>query len=299
LRHEWDSTAFTDVVDHPVDPAHRPNGRMRSITPNFFQVMGIQMLAGRPFTIDDRPGNDPVVIVNQAWVRKFIPDEDPLRQHINIGGPRSLSIVGVVRDVSYSDLTKEAEPTFYLPATQGPMLRRTLVLTAKDGHPERLTNEIRAAITRVDSRVPVEMTMVTDVVNAALTWPKLGLLLMLTFGAAALILASIGVFGVIAFVTTQRMNEMAVRLALGGTASHVFGLVIGHAARLATAGAALGLLLAWWMGRLMTSYVYDVSAANPIVLAGSTIIVLVVAMGATVPSARRAASTNPARSLQR
>jgi predicted permease len=299
LRHEWDSTAFTDIVDHTVDPSHRPNGRMRTVSANFFQVMGMPILAGRSFTIDDRTGSAPVVVVNQAWVKKFIPDEDPLRQRITFGGQATIAIVGVVRDVSYTDLTKDAEPTVFAVDTQSQLLRRTIVVTAANGHPEQLTSAIRTALAHIDSHVPVETELVSHVVESALVWPKLGLLLMLTFGGAALVLASIGVFGVIAFVTTQRQNEMAVRLALGGSTRHVFGLVLTHAAKLAMTGAAVGVLLAWWMGRLMASYVYQVSAANPIVLAGSTMVVLLVAIGATLPSARRAANTNPARSLQR
>jgi putative ABC transport system permease protein len=300
LRHEWDSTTFTDIVGHVTDPAHRPNARMRTVSPNFFHVMGMPILAGRAFTIDDRPNNDPVVIVNRAWVTKFIPDLDPLRLHVTgVIGRSPATIVGVVGDVSYSDLTQAAEPTVYVSEAQHEIDRQTLVLTAVDGHPERHASAIRSALSRLDARVPVEMELVSHAVDAALVWPKLGLLLMATFGGAALLLASVGVFGVIAFVTTERRNEMAVRAALGGTAAHLFALVVGQAARFAVGGAAAGLLLAWWMGRLMTRYVFEVSAGNPIVLAGSTAIVLLAALAATLPSARRAARTDPAASLLR
>lgn len=300
FRHEWDQTAFTDILDHPTDPAHRPNARLRFVSSNFFGVMGMQIVAGRPFTVDDRATSEPVAIVNQAWIRRFIPDLDPLRQRLLLfGAGQPLTIVGVARDVAYRDVTKDPEPVVFAPMAQNLRFHVTFVVTAQDGHPEHLSQAIRAAIGHLDSHVAVDTELLSHAVSQALVWPKLGLLLMVTFGSAALMLASVGVLGVIAFVTTQRQNEIAVRLALGGTAGHVFGLVLLHAARLAAAGAAAGLLLAWWMGALMKSYVYEVSAGNLVVLAGSTALVLAVALAATLPSALRAARTNPATSLLR
>lgn len=299
FRHEWDQSAFTDVVGHPTDPAHRPNARFHVVSPSYFAVMGTRIVAGRPFTVDDRTGGNPVVIVSQAWARRFTPDLDPLRQQIAFFGGKPVTVVGVVRDASYADLTQEAEPAVFVPIAQNRLLRLTLVVTSPDGHPERLSRAIRLALAHVDSHVPVETELLSHAVSQALVWPKLGLLLMVTFGGAALVLASIGVFGVIAFVGAQRQNEMAVRLALGATTGHVFRLVLSYAARLAVSGAAGGLLLAWWMGRLMTSYVYQVSAGNLVVLAGSTALVIAVALAATLPSAQRAARTNPSTSLLR
>jgi putative ABC transport system permease protein len=301
LRHEWDSTTFTDVVGHPTDPGHRPNARYRNVSPNFFHVMGIPILAGRAFTSDDRPDGDPVLIVNEAWVKKFLADLDPLRQRITgvPGQKRPAAIVGVVGDVSYSDLTQAAEPTVYLSMGQHAIDHPTFVLTAVDGHPDKHASAIRAALARIDARAPIEMETVAHAVDRALVWPELGLLLMGTLGTSALLLASIGVFGVVAFVTTERRSEMAVRVALGAQAAHLIGLVVGQAARLALVGATAGLLLAWWIGRFMTRYLYEVSAGNPVVLTSSTIIVVLVALAATLPSARRAARTDPIAELHR
>ena len=308
LRHEWDSTTFTDIADHPTDPAQRPNGRFRIVSPSFFHVMGMRIVAGRSFSVDDRRDGAPVVIVNQAWVRKFIPDLDPLRQRIGglfgrVTGQTFVAldaaIVGVAADVPYSDLTKAAEPMVFTSDTQRATPRQTLVITSADGHPERLAAPVRLALARIDPRVPVDVELMSDAVATSLIWPKLGLLLMATFGGAALVLAATGVFGVIAFVTTQRLNEMAVRLALGGTSGHVFGLVVRNGAQLALQGALAGLLLAWWTGHLMDRYVYRVSAGSPAVLAGSAAVVLAVAIGATLPSAHRASVISPAAELRR
>jgi predicted permease len=306
LRHEWDSTAFVDITNRPTDPAQRPNGRLRIVSPGFFEVCNIKIVAGRSFTEEDRRGGAPVVVVNRAWARKFMPDLDPLRERVDPGPGafatrvdqkivrHDAAIVGVVADVPYSDLTKAAEPTVYLSNTQVPMLRRSLVIITADGRPERLAPQIRAELNKLDPQLPVDFELLSHVVSSSLMWPKLGLLLMITFGIAALVLAATGVFGVIAFVVAQRSGEMAVRLALGAPRSHVFRLVVVHGGWLAMQGLVCGVLLAWWMGQLMGKYVYHVSATNGLVLGGSAALVLIVSLGATLPSACRAATIPPA-----
>ena len=308
LRHEWDSTVIVNITGHPTDGAHQPNARLRIVSPEFFDVLRIKRVAGRLFTKDDRRGGDPVVVINRAWARKFIPDLDPLRVRVEPSTfltrvdqkivRHDAAIVGVVEDVPYADLTKEADPTIYVSDAQVTTLRRTLVITTADGHPERLVSQLRAALSKLDPQVPIEFESMPHIVSASLIWPKLGVLLMTTFGAAGLILATTGVFGVVAFVAAQRSGEMAVRLALGAPRGHVFRLVLFHGGSLALQGLVFGVVLAWWMGQLMGNYVYHVSAANAFVLAGSAALVLVASLGATLPSARRAAITPPAQVLK-
>ena len=302
LGHEWDSTTFVDITNRPTDPANRPNARLRIVSPGFFPVFGIAMVAGRPFTADDRLGGAPVAIVNRAWARKFIPDLDPLRERINplrfatrVDGrwvTQDAEIIGVVEDVPYSDVTKAAEPTVYVSDAQVSTLRRSIVITAADGRPERLVPHIRAELARLDPQVPVEFEPLSRIVSSSLIWPRLGVLLMVTFGVTALVLAATGVFGVIAFVAAQRSGEMAVRLALGATTGHVFRLIVLQGGTLALQGLVFGVLLAWWTGGLMGRYVYEVSAGNWLVLGGSAAIVLAVSLGATF---RRRAGPRPRR----
>jgi putative ABC transport system permease protein len=308
LRHEWDSTVIVNITGHPTDPAHQPNARLRIVSPAFFDVFKIKRAAGRSFTQDDRRGGDPVVLINRAWARRFIPDLDPLRVRVDPGSfvtrvdekivRHDAAIVGVVEDVPYSDLTKEADPTIYVSDAQVTTLRRTLVVTTADGRPARLVRQIRGELTKLDPQVPIEFESMSRVVSASLIWPKLGLLLMTTFGAAGLVLAATGVFGVIAFVAAQRSGEMAVRLALGAPRGHVFRLVMFHGGSLAVQGLVCGMVLAWWMGQLMGKYVYQVSATNGLVLGGSAALVLTASLAATLPSARRAATTPPAQALK-
>ena len=308
LRHEWDSTVFVDITNRPTDPAHRPNGRLRTVSPEFFDICNIKIVAGRSFTAQDRRGGAPVVLVNRAWARKFMPDLDPLRERVDPGSfakrvgqqveRHDAAIIGIVEDVPFADLTKAAEPTVYVSDTQVPMVRRSLVITSADGRPERLVRQIRAELNKLDPEVPVDFELMSHVVSTSLTWPTLGLLLMSTFGVAALALAATGVFGVIAFISAQRSGEMAVRLALGAPRRHVFRIVVLHGGTLAVQGLVCGVALAWWMGQLMGQYVYHVSPTNVWILGGSAVLVLAVSLGATLPSAHRAATMQPSRVLK-
>jgi putative ABC transport system permease protein len=212
--------------------------------------------------------------------------------------PQDAAIVGVASDVSYTSLTAPAEPIVYVSAAQVIRPQQTLIITTADGQPERLIPQIRSALTAIDPLVPIGFESMAQAVSKSLTWPKLGVLLMATFGIAGLVLAASGVFGVVAYVAAQRSGEMAVRMALGATPSRIFRLILGHAGAMALGGLGIGVLLAWWMGAAMSSYVYQVAPANLLILGGSAMLVFAVALGATLPSARRAAATEPARVLR-
>jgi predicted lysophospholipase L1 biosynthesis ABC-type transport system permease subunit len=247
-------------------------------------------------------------MVNEAWVTKFLPaGTDPLRERLaglffrRVGDKveaRPAAIIGVAADVRYSALDRNPEPVVYLVDAQRPPMRRSYVVTSTDGHPERLIPEIRAALRQLDPQVPLQFETMANVVKASLVWSRLGVLLMGTFGAVALVLAGTGVFGVLAFAGAQRHGEMAVRLSLGATPGGVFRLMLAQGARFAVVGGVLGIGLAWWMGRLMSAYVYQVSAASGTVLGGSALVVLLVALLATLAPARRAASVEPSRALR-
>ena len=304
MRREWDSTLFTDIVGRPTEPQYRPNARERIVNPDFFDALGIKTLVGRTFTAADQFDSAPVVVINDAWRRRFVPNLDPLRERIATGlfgrpgrpeGPDGAEIIGVVADVQFTDVMQPAEPTLYIVDAQLPLWRRSLVITTADGHPERLTSEIRAALTRLDPSVPIDIALMSSSESPSLVWSKLGLFLMGTCGFIAICLAWVGVFGVVAYAVTQRTGEMAVRLALGATRSKVFALVMGHGARLAAIGLVAGVALAWGLGQLTARYVYHVSAANLAVLGGSAALIMAVTVIAMLPPARRASAVKPAR----
>jgi putative ABC transport system permease protein len=308
LRREWDTTAFTDIVGRTVEPRFRPNGRTRVVNTELFDAIEMRVVQGRAFTVDDRADGERVVMVNQAWVAKHLPPgTDPLRERIaglfgrRVGTrfePLTATIIGVVADVRYSSLDKSAEPVVYLSDTQRTIPRRSYVVTTADGNPEKLIPQIREALKQIDSQVPVQFDTMTNAVRSSLMWSRLGVLLMGTFGVVSLLLTGAGVFGVMAFVGAQRHGEMAVRLTLGATRGGVYRLMLAQGVRYAIIGGVIGTGLAWWMGRFMSGYVYQVSATNALVLMGSAVIVTVVALAAALGPARRAAAVDPSRALR-
>ncbi|HEY2904575.1 MAG TPA: ADOP family duplicated permease [Vicinamibacterales bacterium] len=308
LEHEWDSTTFVDILSQPGIPADkRPNARVRYMTPGLLSTMGIRLLHGRAFTDEDGPDSQAVAIVSEAFVRRFLHDADPLRERVSgfsfrmvNGRPvmQQIAIVGVAADVKYSAVTALPEPTVYVPLSQSVALPKAIVVTTADGHPERYSARFRAALGEVDRSMPVDFAMMSTLVAASLERPRLGMWLMSGFGVAALVLAMVGVFGVIAYVVAQRTGEMAIRQALGATRSQVFWIIVAEGGWMTMLGVAAGMLIAWWTGIAIHRYVYEASTDDPRALIGSAIIVALVAAFATLFPARRAATFEPARALR-
>ncbi len=306
--HEWDVTQLLELVAHPNLPPERAiNGRMRKVTPDFFKEMGISVVEGRPITREDGMNAQPVAVVNEAFARLNLGGASAMgeqikgmRSHMENGKPVEdlVAVVGVVRDVKYSTLSGITEPVVYLPFAQFPSSRVSIVVTTADGAPEKHTADFEAALRRVEPRVAIAATPVPAVVAASLDRERLGMWLMLGFGAAALVLAAVGMFGVIAYVVSQRIGEMAVRQALGATRGQIVATVMRDSAGVVATGVAIGTVVAWWTGDLVASYVFDVSASDPLVLAFSAGLVALFAILATLVPARRAASPELARTLR-
>jgi len=308
LAHEWDITTFVDFVSRPdVPPEERPNARMRLVTPDFFAVMGISPVRGRGLLRTDRLGAPVVGVVNETFARRNLGGADPIGERIKgVAGHLEdgrfvedlVEIVGVVADVKYASLTAPAEPILYLPFAQSFPARASIIVTTADAAPERHARAFESALRRDDPQLPVEATPLPAVVAASIERQRLGMWLMGGFGVAALVLATVGMFGVIAYVVSQRTGEVAVRQALGATRARVFAAVMAEGATAGAAGVLCGLVIAWWTGRVVRQYVFEVSAADPLVLGGSAAAVGLLALAATVLPARRAARLDLARTLR-
>ncbi|MEO8681068.1 MAG: ADOP family duplicated permease, partial [Vicinamibacterales bacterium] len=304
LQPNRDGTMIVGVQGETWDPAHPNNAHVRIVSVGFFEAMGVQLVAGRLFTDGDRKDTRPVAIVNQAFVRLFLGGRDPLSSSFAYGlpavDPKTMrDIVGVVDDMPYESLALPPTPAAYLVQAQlFPLIRPTVVISAQSGDPRALESGLRSALTAFDPLLMMTFNMAPEIVASTLGRQRLGMTLMLIFGALALVLAAIGIYGVIAYASTQRREEFATRLALGASAGGVFRLVLGSGQRLAIAGVLLGLAGAYAGGRLVASRVYAMRAADPLVLLAAAVIVAVVALVATIVPALRASRIDPIRALR-
>ncbi|HUL74780.1 MAG TPA: ABC transporter permease [Vicinamibacterales bacterium] len=298
-----ENSLFIELHGEPMDPGHPLGSRQRSSGPGFFETMGIKLLAGRDFTIDDRQNTLPVAIVNRTFARRYLSGKDPLKTQFASGyptiDPRSeVTIVGVVEDVRMRSLTVEPEPAYYTCQCQGPSRRFTVVVHARGGDMSAVRSAIRAEIRTSDPQMAIDFEDATAVVASNLERQQLGMTLMLVFGGAAVALAAVGIYGVIAYAAAERRGEVATRLALGATSWNVFWLVLRQGHLLTGVGAVLGLGLAYLAGRFVSSQLYAVRASDPLILAGAAGIVAAIALMATLWPAYRAARINPARVLR-
>ena len=274
--------------------------------PGFFAAMGIQLLDGRDFSVDDRPGTRQVAIVNRAFARAILGSEHPVGMQIAWGVPNPdprnlLDVIGVVEDVRYVSLRQPAEPTFYLAQAQSPFFTpssQAVVVAAREGDPMALVSRLRSDLESLDPNIALSFDTASNIVIGTTNGQELGMALMLIFGATALVLAAIGIYGVIAYAAAQRSGELATRIALGASARQVFWLMMRSGQRLALVGLALGLAGAYASGRLVAGSVFAMRAADPVVLLGAGAIVAAVACGATMIPALRASRLNPVRALR-
>jgi len=302
LRPERDSTFNFTVAGDPQS-YYPPSARYRQVTPGWFEAMGIHVEAGRTFTSDDRAGVGGAVIVNEALARRYLSGRNPLEAGLAMtgSGPKDnpnpvAPIVGVVADVKYTSVGQSAEPTVY--AIGRSMNRESVVVATTLASPSTLVPLIRAEVQKLDPAVPVDFDLLPNVVSGSLSRQRLGMLLMLLFGMAGIALAAIGVYGVIAYAIAQRVREVAIRLALGATPGEVFWMTFVRAQAVAVAGGLAGLALAYPIGRMLASTLYEVRAADPVVLVSATLLVAAVGVLATVVPARRAAHVDPIAALR-
>jgi len=303
LRGTLDASLLVLFQGDPPETASRHGTRMRLVSPGFFDAMGVPVVAGRDFTADDRRNTAPVAIVNRAFVRRYLSGREPLRMQFTFGyptvDPNSMrAIVGVVGDVRYRSVAEEAEPSFYVPQGQFPFPRQAVVLATRSADPSAITATVRAEIARIDPQLVVETETVSHLLASTLTRQQLGMTLMLVFGVTALLLAAVGIYGVIAYASAQRIGEIATRLALGSTPGQVFWLLMRRGLWLAGAGIGLGLAAAYAGGRTVAGLVYGIRAADPLVLAAATTVVVLITWIATAIPARRAARIDPILALR-
>jgi putative ABC transport system permease protein len=271
----------------------------RMVTPNYFPALGIQILRGRGFTEQDRsPAGTPVVL-SEALSAKLFPDEDAVGKIMRFStlsrqGPWR-TIVGVASNVKNNGLTSDGDPEFYIPWKEDgeTYVARAYVSIRTSLSSATLVPWVRSEIAGIDPTVPVEFTTMTARVSRLRQRPRFDAILLMLFAGIGVVLASLGIYGVVSFFVSQRTQEIGVRLALGATPKNILGMVLVNMAKWVAAGAVLGLVGAWFCGRLLESLLFQVRARNPLLLGLAVMILLAVAFLAAWIPARRATRVDP------
>jgi putative ABC transport system permease protein len=285
------------VEGRPVPPeAERPSAVYRVVRPEYFRTMGATLLKGRDFTERDDAASPGVVIVNEALARRQWPGEEPLGKRLNVNGEsaRPREVVGVVRDLKQGEWASEPQPEMYLPHLQAASPRSmTLVLRVSPGVPE-IGPEVRRAVWSIDNELPVSrIESMEEVVSESIGQQRFNTLLIGLFAATALILAAVGVYGVMSHAVAQRTHEIGVRMALGARGRDVLGMVIRQGLVLTFIGLAVGLAGALALMRVMNSLLYEVSATDPLVFGAVAAALTLSALLACYVPARRATKVDP------
>ncbi len=277
-------------------PGQEPAADVRAVTPDYFRTLGIPLLRGRTFSGRDRADSPQVAIVNEALARMFWPGRNPIGQRITYswGDDIPLEIVGVVGDARLVTLSDdEIRPAIYRPQTQQPSMFMSLVVRTA-GDPLTLAPAARAAIHAIDPNQPLsDVASMETVQSDSLAQPRLLALLLGLFGFSALLLAAVGIYGVMAYAVARRTQEIGVRMALGADRSRVVRLVVGRAMWLAGLGLAIGLAGALATTRVLDSLLYGITATDPATFVGVPLILAAVALVASLLPARRATRIDP------
>jgi predicted permease len=293
-----------------IEGSASPDGRtLRSfanvITPAYFDVMRILVLRGRRFTDDDREQTARVAIVNHAFVRQFFGGVVPIGKRVGLCSSEScgpstpmMDIVGVVEDAKYSSLRQPAPPILYMPFAQvGQRLGEIQVRTA--GDVSAVASSLYRALADVDRRLAiVGMMTARDRVDASLATPNMVATLSSVFGLLALALAAVGLSGLVAYMTTQRTQEIGIRMALGAGRRDVRRLVLGNTLRPVAFGAAVGIPVALALARLLSGLLYQVEPFDPVVLSLSLGLLAAAALVAGYLPAYRAVRVDPIKALR-
>jgi putative ABC transport system permease protein len=270
-------------------------GQWNVISPGYFKTMGTRLIKGRDFDAHDTPESNPVIILNESLARKLFPNEDPLGKRIRSWRDENKlrEIVGVVADVRYFGREDELRGLVYVPHTQNSW--RAMALNVRtQSEPSAVVGAIRNQIKAVDKDLAVANIKTMSSILARSGAPRSWSMLLLTvFAGAAVVLAAIGIYGVLSYVVAQRVAEIGVRLALGAQRADVFKLMIGQGMRLALTGVVLGLAFSFALTRLMKSLLYEVSATDPLTFAGVALLLALVALLACWVPARRATKVDP------
>ncbi|MFN7931420.1 MAG: ABC transporter permease, partial [Blastocatellia bacterium] len=280
-------------------PGEEPSGRYRAVTPEYFKTMGVRLLQGRFFTDNDHTQAPRVIIVNETLAKRYWPAGDALGKRLRFTGQQDpwMEVVGVVGDVRH-ELDRPATSDYYLPQLQDPW--STMVLVARtQTEPLAMAAPIRNEVKALDAELPLyEIRSMTEVRDRSIGHFKIASVLFAVFGACALLLATMGIYGVMSYSVSQRTYEIGVRMALGAQRSDVVRLVLGYGLRLTACGIAIGAVGGFIITRLLRRLVFGVGGTEWAILGGLALLLGSIALLACWFPARRATKVNPLTALR-
>jgi putative ABC transport system permease protein len=266
-------------------------------SPGYFDALQIRLLKGRLFTDADSADASLSVIVNREAAKRFFGNDDPIGRSLPFGESQ-MTVVGVVENVKYTGIASPLESVIYRPFGQSPF--RLVILVARtSGDPNRIAAELRQVIRTYDPDISISLIQpLSGWVSSAVAQPRFRALILSAIAAITLLLAMVGLYGVIAYSTAQRTAEIGVRMAVGAQRADVIRMILGEGTQLAGAGVVIGMIAAYWSARLLTTFLYGVSTTDLAAFAGSAICLFTVALVATYVPAARAARVDPAIALR-
>jgi putative ABC transport system permease protein len=285
---------YFGIEGRPPQPAGQGfNANVNFTTPGYFQTMNIPLIQGRDFDQRDVMKAPEVVIINQDMVRRYWPDEDPIGKRLAVGNGPWRTVVGVVGDVKQAGLDIETRPEMFWPYYQLPLSFSTFVVRTS-GDPEGMTSGVRRAMQDIDEALPLyDIKPVNEVISESVAPRRFNMLLLSIFAALALVLAAVGLYGVISYSVSQRTREIGIRMALGANHMSVLRLVVGQGMILALVGVGIGVIASFFLTKFMATLLFGVSATDPLTFVAISVLLIGVSMVASFIPARRAMKVDP------
>ncbi|MGA8030603.1 MAG: ABC transporter permease [Bryobacteraceae bacterium] len=289
--------AFTIVGNPPLPPGKSLTADYATVSPGYFHVMRIPLLRGRFFSEQDSPSHPSVAVISETLAQRYFPNQDPIGKQMRFGFPPNgnvpRQIVGVVGDVRDVALSQKPGPMMYVPFAQAPLYGGEVVVRSSLSA-SSVAAAIRQAVHSIDNGLPVtDVESFPDALGQSISQERFRTFLLGSFSAIALVLAAVGIFGVISYSASQRTREIGIRMALGAQRRDVLHLILGQGAKLALLGLGIGIVLAFLLTRFIASLLYSVSPTDPLTFCAVAIILLGVAVTACYIPARRAMRVDP------
>ncbi len=293
---------FTIVGNPPLPRGKSLTADYGTVSPDYFRVMRIPLLRGRFFTEQDSPSNPNVAIISETLARRYFPNQDPLGREMKFGFPPnsnvSRKIVGIAGDVRDVALSRKPGPMMYVPFAQAPLYGGEVVVRTSL-NASSVAAAIRQAVHSIDKNLPVtDVESFPDALGQSISRERFRTFLLGSFSAMALVLAAVGIFGVMSYSTLQRRQEIGIRMALGAQRRDVLRLILGQGAKLALLGLGIGVVFAFLLTRWMASLLYSVSPTDPLTFGAVAIVLFGVAVTACYIPARRAMRVDPMAALK-